>query len=42
VSFWNVYDRKDISSYFWNGIEDEQDISHQWILLPVSGIKYEF
>jgi hypothetical protein len=41
-SVWNAYNRKNISSYYWNEIENEQDTSYQWSSLPIFGIEYEF
>ncbi len=42
LSVWNAYDRKNVSSYFWNEIEQKQDTMHQWAMLPVFGLEYEF
>jgi len=41
-SIWNAYNRKNISTYYWNEIEQKQDIVYQWSTLPVLGIEYEF
>jgi hypothetical protein len=41
-SVWNLYNRKNVSSYYWNEIEREQDVVYQWNVLPVLGIEYEF
>jgi len=42
VSVWNAYNRKNVSQYYWNEIEQDQDVVYQWGLLPVMGIEYEF
>jgi hypothetical protein len=41
LSVWNVYNRKNVASYFWNESEQRQDVLYQWGLLPVVGIEYE-
>lgn len=38
---WNVYNRKNISRYSWNELENRQDRSDQWSLLPVFGLEWE-
>lgn len=41
-SAWNVYNRKNISNYFWND-EGQKTVSvYQWQLLPIFGLEYEF
>lgn len=42
ASIWNLYNRKNVSSYYWNEIEQKQDVIYQWSTLPVLGIEYEF
>jgi hypothetical protein len=42
LSAWNVYDRKNVASYFWNKITGEPDTEYQFGLLPILGIEYEF
>lgn len=42
VSAWNVYDRKNVASYFWNEAENKQGTIYQWNLLPIFGIEYEW
>lgn len=42
VSVWNVYNRKNVSSYFWNQKENRQDIVSQWGVMPIFGLEYEF
>jgi carboxypeptidase-like protein/TonB-dependent receptor-like protein len=42
LSVWNAYNQKNIASYFWNELENKQDTTYQWGLLPIFGIEYEF
>jgi hypothetical protein len=42
LSAWNVYDRKNVASYFWNKIAAEPDTEYQYGLLPILGVEYEF
>jgi hypothetical protein len=41
-SVWNVYDRKNVATYFWNEQEEKQDTIYQWRILPIFGLEYEF
>jgi len=41
-SIWNLYNRKNVSGYYWNEIEQNQDVRYQWSTLPVFGLEYEF
>ena len=41
VSAWNVYDRSNVATYFWNEKENRQDTIYQWNLLPIFGVEYE-
>ncbi|MCP4632042.1 MAG: TonB-dependent receptor [candidate division Zixibacteria bacterium] len=41
-SVWNAYGRKNVSNYFWNEIEQKEDVVYQWSLLPVMGFEFEF
>ncbi len=41
-SIWNAYNRKNISTYYWNEIKRKQDVIYQWSFLPILGIEYEF
>lgn len=41
-SVWNAYNRKNIASYYWNEVENKQDVMYQWSTLPVFGFEYEF
>jgi hypothetical protein len=42
LSVWNTYNRKNVSSYYWNQIENKPAIIYQFSLLPVFGLEYEF
>jgi hypothetical protein len=41
LSLWNVYNRKNIASYYWNEIENKQDEYYQWSFIPIGGFEYE-
>jgi len=41
-SVWNVYNRKNVAQYYWNEVEQDQDVLYQWSLLPVGGCEFEF
>jgi outer membrane receptor for ferrienterochelin and colicin len=41
LSAWNVYNRKNVATYFWNEKENRQDTIYQWNLLPIFGVEYE-
>ena len=42
MDFWNVYNRQNIESYYWNEAENKQDTRNQWSFLPVIGLEWEF
>jgi TonB dependent receptor-like, beta-barrel/CarboxypepD_reg-like domain len=42
MDFWNVYNRQNIVSYYWNEAENKQDIRNSWSFLPVMGMEWEF
>ena len=42
LSAWNVYNRKNISNYFWNDEQQKPVAVYQWQLLPIFGLEYEF
>jgi len=42
LSVWNAYNRENIAGYYWNEIDREQDVMHQWSMLPVFGMEFEF
>lgn len=42
LSIWNAYNRKNVSTYFWNETKNTLDAEYQWSILPVVGVEYEF
>jgi hypothetical protein len=42
TSIWNVYDRRNVASYFWSPFSNSKDTIYNWGMLPVLGIEYEF
>jgi len=42
LSIWNVYDRKNVASIYWDQIENEPAVVYQWGMLPIFGVEYEF
>jgi len=42
LSVWNAYNRKNVAGYFWNEAEQKADTVHQFGLLPIIGMEYEF
>ena len=40
-SVWNVYNRRNVASYYWNTADNRQDVMYQWSLLPIFGMEYE-
>jgi len=42
LSLWNVFNKKNIISYYWNTIEKKPDKFWGWGLLPALGIEFEF
>ncbi|MDH3269584.1 MAG: hypothetical protein OEM46_12110, partial [Ignavibacteria bacterium] len=42
LSVWNVYNRENVASYYWNEVTNEIDSQTQWSTLPVIGVEYEF
>jgi hypothetical protein len=41
LSAWNVYNRKNVATYFWNEKENGVETIYQWNLLPIFGVEYE-
>ena len=41
LSVWNVYNRKNIATFYWNDKEQKQDKIYQWLVLPIFGVEYE-
>jgi len=42
LSVWNVYNRQNVYSLYWNEIEGREDVIYQWSILPVFGLEFEF
>jgi hypothetical protein len=42
LSVWNAYDRRNVSSYYWNEVEQRPDTLYQWSLIPLIGLEFEF
>jgi len=44
LDVWNVYGRKNISSYSWNEMDNQQEKFRQWTnsTLPIFGLEFEF
>ncbi len=42
LSVWNVYNRQNVSYYYWNEMENRADTEYQFSLLPMLGVEYEF
>lgn len=42
LSVWNAYGRKNVAQYFWNEIDNEEDVVYQWSMLPIFGLEFEF
>ena len=42
LSVWNIYNHKNIATFFWNEAEKRQDTIYQWGALPIFGFEYEF
>ena len=42
LSIWNLYDRQNVASYYWNKNKNEAETLYQWGMLPVIGLEYDF
>lgn len=42
LSVWNVYNRQNVASNYWNQSENLPDVVYQWGMLPIFGVEYEF
>jgi hypothetical protein len=42
LSIWNVYNRENVASIYWNQTENKPEIVYQWGMLPIFGVEYEF
>jgi hypothetical protein len=40
VSVWNVYDRANVASYYWNTETQRVAVTNQWRILPVFGVEW--
>ena len=42
LSVMNAYNRHNVAEFFWNQVDNGQDIIYQWGMLPIVGFEYEF
>ena len=42
ISVWNVYNRKNVATIFWDQVNNRPKEIYQWGLLPIFGVEYEF
>ncbi len=42
LSVWNVYNRENVSQFYWNDVEGRPDAVNQWGLFPVIGMEWRF
>ncbi len=42
ISVWNLYNRKNVATWYWNPMTKQQDAIYQWQMLPIFGLEYEF
>ena len=42
ASVWNVYNRRNVTATYWNRIEHKEDYIHQWAMMPILGVEFEF
>jgi hypothetical protein len=42
LSVWNAYNRKNIASFYWNGLTGEPGTIYQWGAIPIFGLEHEF
>ena len=42
LSIWNVYNRENVSQFYWNEVEGQPDTINQWGLFPVIGMEWRF
>ncbi|MCF6270406.1 MAG: TonB-dependent receptor [Melioribacteraceae bacterium] len=42
LSVWNVYNRKNVATIYWDQTENKPDVVYQWGMLPIFGVEYEF
>jgi len=42
LSIWNVYNRENVASRYWDEINNREETMYQWTMLPVGGFEWEF
>jgi hypothetical protein len=42
LSVWNVYNRENVSQFYWNEMEGKPDTINQWGFFPVIGMEWRF
>lgn len=42
LTVWNVFDRENVTSHYWNTIKEEPDRVELWGILPCFGLEFEF
>jgi hypothetical protein len=42
LSVWNVYNRENVSQFYWNEVEVRPDTINQWGIFPVIGLEWRF
>ena len=42
LSVWNVYNRKNAATHFWNEFKNAPAVQYQWSTMPILGVEYEF
>ena len=40
ISVWNVYNRRNIASYYWNNFTNRQGAQEQFGILPIFGVEW--
>ncbi len=42
IEFQNLFNRKNVNSYFWNETKNAQGTVYNWAFLPVGGLSLQF
>lgn len=42
LTVWNIFDRENVTSHYWNTIKEEPDQVELWGILPCFGLEFEF
>ncbi|MEA3462875.1 MAG: hypothetical protein U9R49_13395, partial [Bacteroidota bacterium] len=42
ASVWNAYNRRNVTATYWNRIDRKEDYIHQWGMMPILGVEFEF